>query len=338
MKRILKLCCVYITFGVSRAYVSAHGKIESALDANLIDSSNEIRDLGTGGIKTMKKLKIKSNKDKLSKNDSKAVIDKKKAKVKGKGKGKGTGNGDGEYSKKGKGMTKMKGMMKGKSAKPIAVETPTPSTTMTPVAVTSPPVAPIPTASPKTTAPIGFETESPIVSSIPSPVAIETEAPSITGVPSAITAAPMVLRPSTQPILVSPTNFAFIGTSNILVRYESSNSGAAVTLNQTMEAIDLTCDYIRNEAIIPLGALEFACIWFLPPLDENGLTFFPLEITYAGTAAFPSDTVNVTTEILDASIITVLSPPMVGNLTEIFNMELPSDNPFSQTEEIYAVV
>jgi hypothetical protein len=105
-----------------------------------------------------------------------------------------------------------------------------------------------------------------------------------------------------------------------------------------MEAIDLTCDYIRNEAIVPLGALEFACIWFLPTLDENGLIFFPVEITYAGTAAFPSNVVNVTTEILDVSVQTAMTAPMVGNLTEMFATELPLENPFRETNEIYAVV
>lgn len=338
MKRILKLCCVCISLRVSRAHFSANRLNGGALDA--IHPSVEIRDLGTGGIGIMKKPKIESKKDKISKSDSKDIKNSKRGKGKGNDQGKGMGNGDdNESDKKGKGMTNMKGMMdkvKGKTAAPIVVETATPSTTPTPVAITSTPVASIPTESPKTNTPFGLETETPIASFAPSPGARDTEAPSVT--PSATTTAPMVLEPSAQPILVSPTNFEFISTSNILVRYESLDSGAGVSLNQTMEAIDLTCEYIRNEGIVPLGALEFACIWFLPMFDENGLIFFPLNITYAGTAAFPSNVANITTEILDASIISVMTPPMVGNLTEMFGTELPSENPFSQTEEIYAVL
>ena len=305
-----------------------------AIALNAIHPSKEIRDLSSGGMKIMKKNKIDSKKDKLSKKDSNGIAAEKTGKGNGKGgQGTGKGNSDDEFPPKGKGMTKMKGMMnkmKGKSAVPTLVETAAPSTAATPV------------ASPKTISPIVFETESPMVTYNPSPAVVDTETPSITLLPNSMTASPILLQPSAQPILVSPTNFAFIGISNVLVRYDLLNSGAGnVTLNQTMEAIDLTCDYLQNEAIVPLGALQFACIWFLPRFDEDGMTFFPLEITYAGTAAFPSEainTTNISTEVLDASIISAMTPPMVGNLTEMFMTELPSENPFSRTEEIYAVV
>ena len=342
MKWVTCLCCVCAMVGMSGANYSEDKKngdtFQDNINFQVVHSSTEIRDLGTGGAKTMKKPKLDSNKDKLSKNDSKGIRDKKI--VNGNGKGKGNG-GDDENINKGKGMTKKKGMMdkvKGKSIAPISVESISPSTTETPITITSSPAAPIPTASPKPTTPVGSETTSPIVTPIPSPVALDTEAPSVTAVPIATTDVPIDFEPSAQPILVSPTNFAFVGISNILVRYESLNSTVGVNLNQTMAAIDLTCEYLRDEAIIPLGALEFACIWFLPEFDENELAMFPLDITFAGTAAFTSNAVNVTSELLDSAVIAALTVPLVGNLTELFKTELPSENPFSQTEDIYAVV
>lgn len=338
MKGILHLCCLYGTFLLSEAHdLSKRINVVDSLDVRSIQTSTKIRDLGVGEQKTMKKPKIDSSKDKLSKNDD---VSREKKVAKGKGKGKG-GNNDGENNTEGKGMANMKGMMekaKGKSKAPTLVETTTPSTTTTPIAITSSPAAPVPTATPKTIAPSGSNTESPIITSLPSPVALDTEAPTIAPVPIVETTAPMVLSPSVQPILVSPTNFAFIGSSNILVRYESINSADNVTLNQTMAAIDLTCDFLRNEAILPLGALEFACIWFLPAFDDNELTGFPVDITYAGSAAFPSDVTNISTAVLDASMISALTPPTVGNLTEMMITDLPPENPFSQTEAIYAVV
>lgn len=339
MTRILQFYFGYVSFGamlvVSSAQYASQWQNQGTFDASLLHTASKIRDLGIGETKLMKKPKIDSKKDKISKSNSKDEKEKKK--------GKGKGNDivdkmDDDYDIKGKGMAKKKGMMgkgKEKSRAPIDVETTTPSTTPTPAAFTPSPMALTPTVSPSTLIPIGDESKNPVVTLIPSPVALETEAPLVTTVP---TATPLDLLPSAQPILISPTNYEFIGTSNVLVRYELLNSTAGVTLNQTTATIDLTCDYLRNAAIIPLGALEFACIWFLPEFDENGLAFFPLDITYTGTAAFPTNGTNVTTEILDVSVITALTPPMVGNLTEILNMELPLDNPFSQTEKILAVV
>ena len=333
MKGIFHLCCVFVTFPFSKGIDLSQYNDVVSLDSSSIHKSSDIRDLGVGELKTMKKPKVNSSKEKLPKNDAMGSRGKKV----GKGKGKGSDyNNDDENNIKGKGMAKMKGMMgkgKGKSKSPIDVETTTPTTT--PSAVSS---SPVPTTTPITTVPFGGETASPILTSVPSPVALETETPSVTQAPTAMTTAPIVMSPSAQPILVSPTNFAFIGTSNILVRYESLNIDDNVNLNQTMAAIELTCDYMRNEAIVPLGALEFACIWFLPDFNENDLTGFPVEITYAGTAAFPSDMTNITTEVLDASLISALTPPTVENLTEMINTDLPSENPFSQTVEIYAVV
>lgn len=351
MKRIPQFYFGSVSFGVqlvvSSAQYASQWQNVGAFDANQMHTASKIRDLGTGETKLMKKPKIDSKKDKISKSNPNSDKEKKTGKGKGKDidKEKKTGKGkdivdknDDDYHTTGKGMAEKKGMMgngKEKSRAPIDVETTTPSTTPTPAAFTPSPMALIPTVSPSTLTPIGDETKSPIVTSIPSPVALETDAPLVTQVPTAV---PVVLVPSAPPILISPTNYEFIGASNILVRYELLNSTAGVTLNQTTATIDLTCDYIRNAAIIPLGALEFACIWFLPEFDENGLAFFPLDITYTGTAAFPTNETNITTEILDVSMITALTPPMVRNLTEILSMELPTDNPFSQTEEILAVV
>ena len=142
MKRVIRLCCVCAMVGMSGANYSKDKKnvdtFQDNANLHLLHSSTEIRDLGTGGAKTMKKPKLDSNKDKLSKNDSKGIRDKKIANGNGKGKGKD------KYTNKGKGMTKKKGMMdkvKGKSISPIAVETISPSTTTTPISITSSPAA-----------------------------------------------------------------------------------------------------------------------------------------------------------------------------------------------------
>jgi hypothetical protein len=196
-----------------------------------------------------------------------------------------------------------------------------------------------------------------------SPATAETDLPS-TPVPSIDTEIPTLPMPSGQPIssntptvpvlpetqapteqpIASPNSIVFVDSGNIIVTYETNSSNSSsgldeplvVDMRQTLAAINVTCEYIRTEAIIPLGAIEFACLWFFPPELNNNMTVqFPIEITYSGTAAFVFNE-TITTEELDASILNAFSTATVDTLEFLLQTELPTENPFSLTSTIYA--
>jgi hypothetical protein len=288
-----------------------------------VEIADRVRFLDSGK-ERMKKDKTEPEKDKLSKKFSMTGNDKDlKA---GKQKMKDVADDDNQIDGKSKVKKDKKGMMsrmnmKGKMGRespgPKDIATNSPSSTVSPMSVTS--VAPA---------------QSPTVAA---PASLETDRPSETFEPSILTETPGLTTtvPTVQPILIAPTNFVFVGSSNILVNYQSMNDTIILSFNETIAAIDLTCEYVRIEAIDPLGALQFACLWFLP---TNASFTFPVDITYSINAAFSSDVTNITTEVLDASIVSALTVPRVKKLIESFNTQLPSDNTFVQTEMVSAVV
>jgi hypothetical protein len=137
-----------------------------------------------------------------------------------------------------------------------------------------------------------------------------------------------------------PDNVVFIDSGNILVSYNSSLNASQfdpetkLELGQILAAVNLTCAYIQTQAIDPLGALEFACLWFLTD-DNDDSSMFPIQIVYSGTAPFYTNT-TVTAADMDDAIVNAFDPPQVDSLISSLTTDLNMTNPFSWTTSISA--
>ena len=181
---------------------------------------------------------------------------------------------------------------------------------------------PSPTKIPATTQP------SSISSSIPSDVSSDLA----TSVP---TAGVSVTAPAMSPL----SGTVFVGSNNVLVTYESTSVVPSANTNQTLAVVDLTCEFIVKTAVLPLGAVDFACVWF--PYTQNNSSVVevndtnpPIQLIYDVTAAFlSSSNTFVTTEQLNAAIIQAFDDP-----TELVTAldVLPAENPFSVTTALTA--
>jgi hypothetical protein len=266
-------------------------------EPSFLSTLNRLRYLRVGGHAPsspphkQKKPMTNSKKSKISKKPSMGMM-------------KSSGKGNGPKAPKDK--SGKKGMSKKPSLAPFASETD----------------APVP--------PVG--TPSPIEAPIPVPIAEPTSHPSLA--PMVVTEAPVTMSPTEPPV---PDNVVFIDLGNILVTYNTSLDQSQVDpaqnleLGQILAAVNLTCDYIQTQAIDPLGALEFACLWFLT--DDSSL--FPIQLVYTGTAPFYTNT-TITASDLDDAIVNAFSAPQVDSLTESLMTELNMTNPFSLTTSISA--
>ena len=288
-----------------------------ATKTSYLSATNRLRYLKTGenepSNSTYKEKKQKTN----SKKNKKITMKHSMGMMQPTGKGNGT--------KAPKDVNNKKRMKTKDDKAPISLETEAPSPSV------PSPVIPTPIAPVNTMSPVAPTSVAPI--NTPSPVVVPTGNPS--PAPIIITAAPVTDTPTGVPDNV------FLDSGNILVTYYTTlnqsqfDPAQELQLDDIVAAANLTCDFIQAEAIDPLGALEFACLWFLTDQSGDDLSMFPLYLVYSGTVAFETNT-TVTAIDLDEAIINAFSIPEVNNLTVSLMTALNMTNPFSLTTSVTA--